>query len=305
MSEWQRVSQRRRCPVCNHPDWCLLARDGSAAICPRVESDRRVSDAGWLHRLTDAPVPRRRRRRTIRVASTTGSVDATVQARQFQEAAGRMGRVEALSEPLGLSAEGLVRFGVGWCECEQVSTWPMCDAAGRVVGICRRFADGAKRVFPGHKAGIYMPTDLPADLSGQMLLIAEGATDAVSGADLGFPSVGRFSCSHGMRMLAELVRTRRPGLVVICSDVGNDNERRGAKSLASALVTVATAVKLIAPPEPHKDLRAWRQAGLTGKKLQAVIAAAPVICPKLTTKLMARMQRDRKERHGRRRANRT
>ena len=46
---WRRVSKRELCPICGHPDCCLPAHDGSAAICPRAESDRRNGEAGWLH----------------------------------------------------------------------------------------------------------------------------------------------------------------------------------------------------------------------------------------------------------------
>ena len=51
------VSASNPCPVCRKPDYCLVALDGTAAICPRVEagSVKRCGDAGWLHRLTDPP----------------------------------------------------------------------------------------------------------------------------------------------------------------------------------------------------------------------------------------------------------
>jgi hypothetical protein len=60
--DWNRVSRRRPCPVCERPDWCLYAGDESApsaVICARVESNKRVGDqgAGWLHVLrNDGPV---------------------------------------------------------------------------------------------------------------------------------------------------------------------------------------------------------------------------------------------------------
>ena len=43
------------CPVCGKPDWCLVAEDGSAAICARIEegSVKRCGDAGWLHILRE------------------------------------------------------------------------------------------------------------------------------------------------------------------------------------------------------------------------------------------------------------
>src|SRR5262245_60213476 len=45
----------RPCPVCHKPDWCLVALDGSAAICQRVTGEKRCGKAGSLHRL--GPIP--------------------------------------------------------------------------------------------------------------------------------------------------------------------------------------------------------------------------------------------------------
>lgn len=57
-SKWLRVSGRNQCPVCGKPDWCLISQDGTAAICPRIRSDKQAGDAGWLHRLTADYRPR-------------------------------------------------------------------------------------------------------------------------------------------------------------------------------------------------------------------------------------------------------
>lgn len=58
-----RVSKQNRCPICEKPDWCLVSADGETAICARVQSDHKVGEAGWLHKLSDprpaipAPAP--------------------------------------------------------------------------------------------------------------------------------------------------------------------------------------------------------------------------------------------------------
>src|SRR5437879_4269411 len=49
----QRVSASKPCPICEKPDWCLRAEDGSAAICSRIESAKRCGEAGWLHVLRE------------------------------------------------------------------------------------------------------------------------------------------------------------------------------------------------------------------------------------------------------------
>jgi len=180
----------------------------------------------------------------------------------FQAQGKETGQLAVVAESLGVTTPSLIRFGVGWCLQHKVSTWPMCDGTGRVVGINRRYADGSKRIMRGHKAGLYMPEDLPEHLRGQTLIIAEGGSDAVVGLDLGFWTAGRFSCSYGVVPLADLVRVRRPSCVVIVADVDPDGAgERGAEVLCSALLPCVKCVKVIVPPTPYKDLRAWRIAG--------------------------------------------
>lgn len=70
-----RASASRRCPVCGRPDWCLIAPDGSAAICARIESEHRSGNAGWLHRLSE-PATRRPRPASDRPPQGTRAADA-------------------------------------------------------------------------------------------------------------------------------------------------------------------------------------------------------------------------------------
>ena len=276
MTRWIRVSKRRRCPICDHADWCLVAADGTAVICPRVESDKPVGDAGWLHRLgTLAGQSNQPRRVPLKSRRKLSSGDMAAMARSCQAAAEKIGKLEQVAKDLGLDMVSLARFGVGWSFRENCSTWPMCDAKGRIVGINRRFSDGKKKVIPGHKAGLYMPADLPEDMSrlGLSLLICEGGSDAVVGLDLGFWTVGRFSCTHGGKLLVNLVQQRRPGSVVVVSD-SDGAGRRGAQSLASTLLPYVKCLRLISPPTPHKDFRAWRLAGAESADVDRVIQRA-------------------------------
>ena len=273
---FQRVSKDRPCPVCGKSDWCLLAPDSTAAICARVESSRRCGQAGWLHWLRDRkPGQRQPRRIVIPLHSAPPPAEVADMARKFQQDAEALDTLAKLAAELGLSVESMQRFGVGYCQDQHCSTWPMSDADGRVVGINRRFADGSKKLFPRHHAALYMPTDLPGDLQDQQLLIAEGATDAVAGLDFGSWSVGRFSCSHGADLLKRLVKARRPAGVVIVAD-GDPPGQRGADLLAGDLLPYVGRLKVICPPAHSKDLRAWKRAGLTAEELQQVIEQSPV-----------------------------
>ena len=210
--------------------------------------------------------------------------DVSALALEYHAAAEGGGQLDRLASDLGLSVESLRRFRVGWCAREGCSTWPMSDASGRIIGINRRFSDGAKRIMPGHRAGLYLPDDLLLEPAAP-LVVCEGATDAVAGRDLGFQCVGRFSCSGSVRFLIGVVRSRRPKAVVIVSDIdAHGAGQRGAESLAAALALYCPSVRVIAPPEGIKDTREWKRAGATHRDIQAVIDATPArrlaICSK-------------------------
>ena len=96
-STWQRVSRRRPCPVCQKPDWCLFTGGDdapTAAICARVESDRRAGEAGWVHRLRDdGPVwtPTRR----LVCAAVSGRLDLDGSMERLAEQCRQAARPEA------------------------------------------------------------------------------------------------------------------------------------------------------------------------------------------------------------------
>ncbi|MBA7626883.1 hypothetical protein ES703_34341 [subsurface metagenome] len=48
-----RVTKEKPCPVCAKPDWCLYDASLGIALCQRIESDRRVGEAGWVHVIDD------------------------------------------------------------------------------------------------------------------------------------------------------------------------------------------------------------------------------------------------------------
>lgn len=188
---WRRVGRGSRCPVCDHADWCLISADGSAAICPRVESPRRVGDAGWLHRLKDDN--RQHKRRRVRSISFTYTAltgpDLGPLAGRCREAVDAV-RLLQFADSLGLSVESLCRLGVGWCSDHNAWTFPMTDSAGNVVGIRLRRPNGFKFAVTGGKEGLFIPSTVEPQPN--RLLVSEGPTDTAALLDLGFNNaVGR------------------------------------------------------------------------------------------------------------------
>lgn len=263
-----RVSRRRLCPVCHRPDWCMVSKDDPEnpplCICSRMESRIKYGDAGWLHVL-DAKRDRRPPRHEVRIDCRKVE-DHGVEARRYAETG--LARLPRLADELSVTVEALRRLRVGWCEQEHCWTFPLFNAAGVCIGINRRLSDGSKRVFAGHRIGLYLPHDLPLKMTGQTLLIVEGGSDTAAGLDFGYQAIGRFSCSSGGEEVRRLVRQRQPRRVVIVADA-DEPGIRGSARLRDDLRRFCIYISVIAPPA--KDLRQWRQDGASVDDLRLLI----------------------------------
>jgi hypothetical protein len=247
----------------------------TAAICARIESEKRSGDAGWLHRLRDDESWQRPRRRTVRVAAPVSAtrLDLAGLGERYLQAI-RPDVLDRLANGLGLSIESMRRLRVGWSSEHLAYTFPMTDASGGVLGIRLRLQSGRKLSVCGGKDGLFIPSDL-----GEVgpLLICEGPTDTAAMLDLGFDAVGRPSCRGGTRLLVDLVQRRQATEVVIVADTdSHDAGERGAENLAALLVTYAVSVRVIAPTYGCKDAREWKRRGATRGEVQSAIDAAPV-----------------------------
>ncbi len=116
---WQRVSRSWPCPVCGKADWCVYAGPDDSptvALCARVESPKRVGEAGWLHVLRDDGSPRRPSRRTVPTAAPAIGAAAIDFGRMAEQYRGILhpGALRTLADSLGVSVESLCRLGIGW-----------------------------------------------------------------------------------------------------------------------------------------------------------------------------------------------
>jgi hypothetical protein len=281
-SDWKRVSRARPCPICSKSDWCLLTGPDdspSAAICARVESDKRVGDqgAGWLHVLRNDGPTWPEWKRTVHIAArrvgpaTPGETtidfhELTVRAMVSMSDVQR----ERFAEGLGVSAHALWELCVGWLPDRRAWTFPMSNAEGDVTGIRLRLPNGRKLSIKGGKEGLFVPTGLKP---GGRLLVCEGATDCAALLDLGFSVIGRPSCTGGTKHLVELVKRLKPVEVAIVAD-HDEPGQRGADRLAVALLAYVPIVRVVVPPPGVKDAREWKRAGATAADVHLAIQAA-------------------------------
>lgn len=262
----QRVSRKAHCPICGKPDWCLVAKDGLAVICARIEdgSVKKCGDAGWLHILVDRHKSQRHSLQRSFKVELNNRPDRDFMA--LQEQYNRQIKdvqLNDLSQQLGISPYSLKRLRIGWDG--QSYTFPMSNDFGKIIGIRRRFHTGRKVSVKGSKMGLFIPPDLATD---GLLLICEGPTDTAAALDLDFAAIGRPNCNSKIEMTVKAAQGRKE--IVIIGD--NDTQgRAGAKKLADALVLHYSNVKVIYPPDEINDLRQWLKAGLSTKTLLNLI----------------------------------
>lgn len=254
-TKWKRVSRGRPCPVCDRPDWCLIAADESAAICARIESDRPAgrNGAGWLHKLTDNW--ERPAWRPVERPVAKQSINWLDLCNQYRRAC-LLGSLGSLANTLGVSVDSLKRLRVGWNDQRRAFSFPMRDVDGKPCGIRYRSYSGSKFSETYSKEGLFFR---PADLLPDYLVISEGASDAAAVMDLGFPSViGRANCRGNVDQIENLCRRLNPRSVVLIPDsdfVGV----QGANQLRLRIERQQISVKTLVLPSGIKDVRACVQ----------------------------------------------
>ena len=252
MAQWKRTSRLSRCPICGKPDWCLIAPDRSAAICPRIEegSTRYIDGSGYLHILrvttqwmdekyipsTQKPLPEHNEVLAIRARHWISECDPQ--------------RIVELSKRLGVSEESLRLLNVGWFEQNSSWVFPMLRHRKRLIGIRVRPQNGRKFAIKGSKNGLFVPNNLPESGVGY---VCEGESDTAAMLTCGLNAVGRPSCHGGNRLLAELLKENK---AVICMDRDGVG-RKGANSLCDYLKCHIQDVRMIEPPDRYKDMRDW------------------------------------------------
>jgi hypothetical protein len=232
-TEWIRVSEDNRCPICLKPDWCSISSDGKIVICPRTPSNREIGEAGYLHILdktAKVKIPKKKRYYPINwealnhfYVNKLGDKDTHWVTRALE---------------YGTDGESL--------------TCPMRDANMNIIGIQRCIVKGKKKYcfVKGSKNGLFISTTF--DSFNSVLVVCEGLSDTREALMMDYNAIGRASCKTGGDLICELVRIHNIKKVVIIADndkVGID----GANKLCLKLAENNVKVNVIIPPE--NDLR--------------------------------------------------
>ena len=261
-SEWIRASAQRKCPVCGKSDWCLIAVNGSAAICPRNEqgSVAYIEGSGWLHKFGDDSDPKPRLRVAPKPLPEHNQVLADIHAGLRRQIGADL--LKCLSADLGISDKSLDLLNVGYSTTKGAYSFPMTRHGNRFLGIRYRTKDGSKFAQKGSKQGLFVPTSFT---KAKAVVICEGPTDTAAMLDLGFNAIGRASCNSGHRLVAELIQGLPAAIVA-------DNDGPGEFGAKQLQTKIKNAV--IINPCSHKDARDWIRAGATrGEVLERITEA--------------------------------
>jgi phage/plasmid primase-like uncharacterized protein len=261
-SEWTRVNQSRRCPVCGKSDWCLVAVNSSAAICPREEkgSVAYIEGSGWLHRFGDENSPKPRLRVSPKPLPEHNQVLQEIHSKLRRQAT--VDVVKSLSEQLSVSEKSLDLLQVGYSATKDAFSFPMSRRGNRFIGIRYRTRDGSKFAQKGSKQGLFIPSSFTL---AKAVVICEGPTDTAAMLDLGFNAIGRASCNSGDRLVTELVQRNPVAIIADNDDAGMFGARRLAEKMKNAVII---------NPIGSKDARDWVASGATRGDVLGLISEA-------------------------------
>lgn len=251
-----RATDKNPCPVCGHPDWCLLG--DHYILCMRVPSEKhkllKGGESGWLHPVgADYVKPKSREKphpvlRSFQMMESMGCGSPNF-------------NCVKLAKNLGVSELSLQLLNVGWYQEQQAWAFPMRDGNNGVVGIRLRNDGGKKWAVPGSHQGLFIPQTQPF----LTMLVCEGPTDTAAALTMGYYAVGRPSCSGGVQHIIELVKRLKIMKVVIIADL-DDPGMRGAQTLQEHL-PVRSVIALL----PSKDIREFLNQGGNRETLDSII----------------------------------
>jgi len=267
-----RASRAVPCWVCadlhKRQSWCLVDPQRGKCICPRVESSKRIGNAGWLHEREQTgdvrPVPRIRRP-PIADQAIDWQVEwqAAVAAERLQSLAGWLSESLALPE----AAVGSVAIG----NRSGDAAFLMTDADGNATGLKLRTRSGKKLCALHSRLGVIRAKAFDPALPA--LVVTEGESDLMVAAAWGMNAVARVGCRSCEAIIARMAQGKRTLLIADNDQAGIE----GAKALAMSC-RQANSIAIVTPPANIKDLRAWAQRGATRSDVVWRVKASASTC---------------------------
>ncbi len=247
------------CPICQKRDGCLVADDGSAAICSRKSegSVKKVGKGGfhggWLFILGDFKPQKYKTPKKPFVDWNKWTVKFAKQLAENREVFGK------LCQSIDLNPISALRFYIGWHK--GWLTIPVYGMSRKISGIQRR-QGSTKRYMKYSGMGVFVPSAFFQNPS-NTLAVCEGWTDTVTALEYGYNAIGKVNAYVGNEEVVMYAKTH-PAVerVIIFADRNIDGVGlAGAEETADLLNEEEFTTKVVLTPE--KDLRACKQKGMT------------------------------------------
>ena len=247
------------CPVCKKPDGCLIADDGTAAICSRKSEGcvkkvgKGAFHGGWLHILGDFKPQKHETPKKPFVDWSKWSVKFAIQLAENREAFGK------LCQSININPISALRFYIGWHK--GWLTIPSYGVSGRIVGIQRRQGN-IKRYMRYSGMGVFVPSAFYQNPS-DTVAVTEGWTDTVTALEYGYNAIGRVNAWVGNEEVLMFVKTH-PSIERVLIFADNDEDGvglAGANECRDMLIDNDMMTRVVLTP--RKDLRQCKLDGLT------------------------------------------
>jgi hypothetical protein len=268
---WERVNRQEPCVICGKSDWCMVADDGSSALCMRVQSQKELplksGEVGYIHILREREKGRDYKP-VYRPKPVKQYIDAEALYNSKVYIHSTKTGLSGLAHDLGVtqaSLESSTGVGAVWFNEHDAWGFPMRDGNYKVVGIRLRNKAGEKWAVKGSKSGVFYSLVEPEET----LYICEGPTDTAAALSCHLFAIGRPSCSSGGPEILEFIRRNKAiREVVIISD--NDGPgQRGAEALQKQLPCRSALVTL-----PCKDMRQFYKDGGCRHSMDYIVSGA-------------------------------
>ncbi len=160
---------------------------------------------------------------------------------------------EKFAQWCGVRVESVEKMGMLVCKFGWL--FPMYNQDRERTGYRVRWFKLGKGVLPGGHLGLFIPHGTnPAAVE----VITEGESDLLAALDLGLVAIARPGAGVLVRETIEYLKPQRFNGITIMADRDESGIGLGeAEKLGEKLFIEQHLIRVILPPEPHKDLRDW------------------------------------------------
>ncbi len=301
--------EAKTCPACGHSKYCSVSEDGLLCLCRRGATSewpvkQRDGVVAYMHKV-DGKIGKAAGLKSTRQDVRLSAAALAKLAKEFRQDLSS-DRLAQAARSLGLNAESLQAYSIGYHYESRAFTFPMFDGEQNLVGFRLRYENGKKMSVPGSKNGIFIPADFdvavaPPDdaeidpYAPMLILMPEGPTDAAAAAWVGFCAIGRPSNNGGGPQVCRLLErckaagAARDVVIVADADPTHWNETggkrvpfwpgwEGALAVGRTIEHACKSLKIVKPPKGTKDLREMVKAGAPSEiadSLRMMIQDAP------------------------------